>query len=242
MNRYSSIVYVLLVILCIPCSLFAQYRYTIEGRFDNSVLGGDHPNSVKDGHRVILDFINSDQKDTIIVKDGGFRFEGIVDIPSVAMVNIENMMGTLVLIDNSRYVYTFTQEKVSDRRFRYDIRLETESTFYNLWESLAQKKGALLSKKSELQRLIEEGGSLYAVRAYEEELATVDEALSELYFSASTEHRGTYEMTYLLPAAPDFSYQRYIGFYNDLPEPIKNSFYGKNLYDSLIRARKDEEK
>ncbi|MDP4290656.1 MAG: TlpA disulfide reductase family protein, partial [Bacteroidota bacterium] len=44
---------------------------------------------------------------------------------------------------------------------------------------------------------------------------------------------GNYAIAYFLSAAPDFSYKNYIDIYNVLSEKVKNSYYGKKLFEKL---------
>lgn len=216
-----------------PCFATAQYHYVITGKIDNSILGDAHSFSLKNGDTVTLQFINTTDVCKAVIKEGSFTFENRIDTPSIAMINIYGA-GGLILLDNSRYVCSFVQKKFSNNKVGYDVVITTESPFYNLWKSLSQRKAVLLGKQEELMTLVRGSGPGYELNRYEEELSVVRKALSDLYYTASVTHRGSYEMTYLLPAAPDFSYDRYSSFYHELPDSVRNSFYGRNLYNRLM--------
>ncbi|WP_078671143.1 DUF4369 domain-containing protein [Chitinophaga eiseniae] len=234
MKRYACFVNLLLLL---PLFSFAQYHYIIEGKFDNSKLGDAHPYSFKDGDSVKLEFPEAGPVYTTVVKNGRFRFEGDASTPSVPMLNLKKT-GAKVFLDSSRYIYTFTQEEFEKGKVGYSAEVETTSPFYHLWRSVFEKSGALERKRRELQQLIEKSGPGYEKNAYLEELAMVERNLSDLFLKAAADHKGTYEMTYILTGDPNFSYDRYIRFYNELPDSVKNSFYGQRLYKKLMAEKK----
>ncbi|WP_160716401.1 DUF4369 domain-containing protein [Chitinophaga solisilvae] len=226
-----------LLLLLAPFLSSAQYHYIIEGKFDNSLLGDAHPFSFKDGDSVKLYFINSKQQYATTVKDHCFRFEGTIDTPSVAMLDMKKF-GVKVHLDNSKYNCTFPQEKVGNNKVGYDFNIETASFFHNLHKTLFQKSGALEAKQRELKELIENSDDSYTKNTYKEELEVIEKDLSALFLDASVKYKGTYEMTYLLNGDPYFSYDRYIHYYNELPDQVRNSFYGKLLYNKLQAQKK----
>ncbi|MCW3467000.1 DUF4369 domain-containing protein [Chitinophaga nivalis] len=226
------------LLLLLPYFSFSQYHYCVEGEFDNKLLGDVHPYSFKDGDTITMELLNSRQCYTTIIKDGHFKFEGEVATPAVASIVLSKKMGTKILIDSSKYVCTFFQEKLANNKVGYDVKVVTTSFFHNLWVTLAQKQGALGKKQRELQELIANSESGYQKNVYKEEWETVNKSLSDLYYQASVTYKGTYEMTYILQSAPDLTYDRYIHYYNELPEAIKKSFYGKRLYEKLMATKK----
>lgn len=216
--------------------VYSQLKFQIDGQIDNTVYS--HPDfNIKDGDFITLEFINVERIDTAIVADGKFRFSGEVAIPSVAMVHHKSG-GTLVLLDESTYKITFAIEEVAPGRYGYsDVHVEAQSKFYNLWRTLGREKGNLNTTQREIQTLLDGELTEAERNVYLLELEEVDMKLSNLYKEASIQHDASYEMTYLLPAAPDFSYTRYIDYYNRLPVKIKNSYYGKHLYQRLLETK-----
>ena len=234
--RFKFIILNFIFITIWQQSTYAQLNYQIKGSVDNSVFF--HQDfSIKDGDLITLEFINIKRIDSAIVLDGKFYFNGNVDIPSVATINYNNG-GFLLLIDESSYNVILKVVEVAADRYSYDnINVETKSKFYNLWRTLNLQKGNLMTTKKEIQSLLKEDLIEAERNSYLSELEEIDIKLSKLYKDASIKYNSSYEMTYLLPAAPDFSYTRYIDFYNQLPLDIKNSFYGKNFYNRLIQTK-----
>lgn len=215
---------------------FSQMKFQINGKIDNSVFR-QAGYTIENGDLITLDFINLERIDSAIVSNEQFQFTGQVDIPSVAMVNFKGG-GFLLLIDESEYQVVVAVSEQGNGRYAYDdIRIETQSPFFNLWKNLGMRKGNLNAQRLEVQDLLKGEITDAERNSYEDELQQIEDNLAALYFDASKEHPDTYEMTYLLPGAPDLSYSRYIDYYNKLSDDIKNSFYGVNLYKRLLLTK-----
>lgn len=233
-----------IILLLLSFSSSAQYRYSIEAKFDTDLLGDSNKFSIRDGDLIYLEFISSSRTDTIRVKNKMFRFEGESSMPEVAMLSVSlqkygtwSAFSNLILLDSCHYDITYTQTADEYKRVFYEDVFNTNSNFYHLWKTISLQKGAYLSKEKELLEMLESVPNAQSKFLYEQELAEVRKGLDDLYKKAAREHSGTYEMTYLLPADPYFSYERYINFYNELPKHVQNSFYGKNFYRRLLMTK-----
>lgn len=215
--------------------VYSQIKFEISGFIDNSVYFDPNYN-IKDGDLLTLKFINCERIDSTFAAEGKFHFNGDIPIPSVAIIHHKNG-GLLLLLDESLYQVTLAIEEVEPGRYHYGNRVETESKFYNLWKTLSLQKGDLMATKKEIQSRLNENLIEAERSSYLSELEQIDIKLSNLYKDASIEYNSTYEMTYLLPAAPDFSYTRYIEYYDMLPLQIKNSYYGEYLYKKLLQTK-----
>ncbi|MBL1408051.1 DUF4369 domain-containing protein [Sphingobacterium faecale] len=223
---------------------FSQYKYTIEGKFNTDLFGDTDNYSIRDGDLIYLKFLSSPKTDTARVKNKSFRFEGESSKPEITMLSVSLQhlgkgpaFGNLLLLDNCHYDISYKQTSDKFKRVFYDDKISTNSKFYHLWETIGIKKEDYLSKENELKELLESPINTQNKSLFEKELTEVRKALDELYKNAAQEYSGTYEMTYLLPTDPNFNYERYIAFYNELPEYIRKSYYGEKFYQRLILTK-----
>ncbi|MCD8540633.1 MAG: hypothetical protein LRY55_13365 [Leadbetterella sp.] len=92
----------------------------------------------------------------------------------------------------------------------------------------------MVKKNEILESLKKKETEEFEAALYRDEVSAIDKEIADLYKEASQKYAGTYEITYILPGDPGFTYNKYIGFYNDLPQPVKDSFYGQNFYKALM--------
>lgn len=223
----------------------SQYRFTIEGKFNTDSIN-DTPSLIKDGNFVVLDFINMERKDTIFIKNKQFKIELDLQVPSIALINIESAkqgFGHLILLDNSTYQidYQFKQSEQGNDIYSIQENVKTSSTFYNLWKFCIAKKLEYRNKKQEVMELMKYSSNEESRLLHEQELNLIETTYAKIFFDLSRKYAGTYEMTYLLPGCPGFTFDRYISFYDNLSNDVKNSFYGKNFYSYLSKLKSSKE-
>ena len=69
---------------------------------------------------------------------------------------------------------------------------------------------------------------------YKSNIKSLDDEIAQSYKQLAADNRNSYATAYIVPAAPDFSYDEYVDIYNSLPDSIKNTFYGKNFHNRLL--------
>lgn len=228
--------------MILPFFVAGQYHYVIEGQFDTSLLGEESEYSVQDGDFMVLKFSNIVRSDTVLIQDKKFRLEGEVEIPAIAMLNlyikkIGWVKGVAVELDNCHYFIKYAQKKLDDKRYSYETEIDTDSKFYTFRSSTHIKKAELTRKKEELNNLIENSTNDYERMAYGRELKRVEQELFVMYDDIAKIRPATHENTFVLLSAPDFSYDRYIEYYDALSDEVKNSHYGKIMYKKLLETK-----
>ncbi|MCD8540634.1 MAG: hypothetical protein LRY55_13370 [Leadbetterella sp.] len=104
---------------------FGQIHFVIQGEIDNSLWGNSHPASIKEGDTIKCNLLNYKKILFAKVKDGKFRFESDLEIPSIAMVS-HARGGVLALVDNSSYTCRFQQYQKAGN-MGYEASVETAS-------------------------------------------------------------------------------------------------------------------
>ncbi|GGG99423.1 thioredoxin-like domain-containing protein [Mucilaginibacter phyllosphaerae] len=208
----------------------AQYKFQINGHITNSSPSLKFSKHYfKNGDTVFLQFINLKKVDTAIVKNTSFKFSDDLPYPSIAMVEHKHG-GSLILLDNS--VYNF-ELKIDTVKGVYEPEVKTQSNFFNLKKKFDKIKTNLYNNRNNYSNLLNKSKNADSILFYNTEIKVIDKDIAAAYKKFASENPNSYLTAYLIPAAPNFSYDGYIDTYNTLSDEIKRSFYGKNFKDLL---------
>lgn len=228
-----QLIYVLFFAVA-PFYSLGQYKFTIRGHIDNK--DEDSPKRVKTGDTIILRFYNLKRSDTVLINNNAFAITGEVPYPSIAMLEYK-YGGSLILLDGSTYDYYLSLVKLDGKRREYKPEIKTNSPFFMTWKNFSDNKGKLLEKKAAFTDLAENTKSPDSILYYKTNIKALDDEIAKSYKQLAADNRNLYATAYIVPAAPDFSYDGYADIYNSLPDSIKNTFYGKNFYTRLLAFR-----
>lgn len=225
-----------ILLACITSSFFthAQYKFTIRGYIDNA---DEHSSKrVTSGDIMILRFYNLQRSDTVVVKNDSFVITGEVPYPSAAMLEYK-YGGSLILIDGSTYDYYLKLVKTKNDERQYESEIKTNSTFFMTWKNFYENKAKLFQEKTSFTNLVENTKNPDSILFYKSNIKSIDDEIAKNYKRLAADNRNIYATAYIVPAAPDFSYDGYIDIYNSLPDSVKNTFYGKNFFGRLQASK-----
>lgn len=216
------------------CKSVAQSKFQINGHITNSTPSARFSKYYfKNGDTIVLRFINLKRKDTVFVNNNTFKLIGEVPYPSIAM--IEHKRGSsLILIDNSIYDFQLTIDTI--QRI-YDPEIKTLSKFHNKKKDFDKVRTKLYERKNIYSKALAGTKNEDSILYYNTKILEADNDLAISYKKLAADNPNSYLTAYMVPAAPDFSYDGYIAIYNALSDDIKKSFYGKNFYDKLKAAQ-----
>jgi len=227
--------FLLISIFLIPHRSTAQYKFQINGHVKN-ILNKPSKYDLRSGDTVFLNFINLKKRDTAIINNSGFKFAGEVPYPSVAMAEYK-YGGALILIDNSAYDFELTNIIVDTVHREYDSEIKTQSPFFNARKHFNEGIAKLYNQKNNYENRATKTRDQDSILYYNTQIKEIVKKIAACYKSLAADKANSYLAAYVVPAAPDFSYDGYAGIYNELPDSIKNTFYGKNFRDRLSAAK-----
>ena len=219
---------------------FCQTGFQIDGSIEN--LPGVK-NGLKDGDTVRLAFSSNDLSIPAIIKNNRFTIIGEIVEPAVAMLEFKGS-GAKLLIDNSLYSTRLNQRNVGKDLYTYEALISTRSQFHNTWITFVKTIKELYEKKKNYLNQKDLEQSVEAKRQFQDKIANIDSLINAQYQSLAINHSDNPASAYLLPSAPDFSYLNYNKAYDKLSFKVRNSFFGKQLFEKLelikqFRVEKD---
>ncbi|WP_193311767.1 peroxiredoxin family protein [Agriterribacter humi] len=215
----------------IPFCSVGQYKFTIKGHIDNR---DEHSSKrIASGDKMILRFYNLQRSDTALINNDAFVIRGEVPYPSIAMLEYR-YGGSLILLDSSAYDYHLRLIKLEGAQRQYESEIKTNSPFFMTWKNFQENKTKLFEKKAVFTGQAENTKDTDSILYYKSNIKSLDDEIAQSYKQLAADNRNSYATAYIVPAAPDFSYDGYIDIYNSLPGSIKNTFYGKNFHNRLL--------
>ncbi len=212
-----------------------EQTYVIEGIVDNS-YNPDVKGGLKDGSMIFLKHDYTDRVDTTYVQNGRFRFSGSVPFPSPATISYF-AGGRLLLLDESEYLVTFKLESEDGSLYGYQSDAITGSPYHNLTVSLYDRSDALKNMREELMTSIQHLGSDDMHRL---ELEAVNHELNTMFHILLDSELHPAQVAFLVVSDVYFSYDRYVDFYDSLPEDVKYSGIGERLKSKLKWSQQPE--
>lgn len=214
----------------------AQVRFSINGHVDNMASNEYSKNYINDSDLIVLNFLNLARKDTVAVINNTFHLEGELPYPSIAMLEYKSG-GNLILLDNSTYQFDLTLLKVDSIYWQYEGAITSTSPFYNLWKDFYDHKTMLLKESNDLNLAAQHCTNTDSTLYYAFAVKAADKKIAAAFHQLAIDHPNSYITAYILPAAPDFSYENYIDVYNSFSDHLKNTFYGKNFYSRMMASK-----
>ncbi|MDP4292343.1 MAG: hypothetical protein Q8908_14790, partial [Bacteroidota bacterium] len=221
----------LIVITLFYLPTMGQCKYEINGYIEN-IDTASNKAPFNQGTNIILRFLNFKKSDTVQLFNHAFKFKGDVPEPSVAMIDYPSG-GVKVLIDSNSYNVYLKEVQIDKIHYTYKDTIITRSKYFNLWRSFGDDLTLLYQNKSKLLNEIDKMRNTDSISNLKNKINEIDEKMAYDYKEVAINNPGNYAIAYFLSAAPDFSYKNYIDIYNVLSEKVKNSYYGKKLFEKL---------
>jgi thiol-disulfide isomerase/thioredoxin len=224
-------IFVLLVFVCLHQICNAQYHYKIDGYLSNI----NFKQGVHNGDKIELKFVYLKTKDSAIVENDHFHFEGILTEPTVAMISYRGG-DTKVLLDSSAYKFTLSGvEFVQNGKtyYTYSEKVETKSLFHTLWSDFYKEYGRLTAAKNKILKIIDKTADVDSILPLKKQIDSINLNICNNFKKTAIENSSNIAVTYFLNDAPDFSYETYFPLYQNLQPWIKNTLLGKRLLDNL---------
>ncbi len=219
------------IILCllIPISLFceAQNKFSINGKITNISNAG-----LKNGDTVFLEFQANNLSFRSIIANNKFKFEGVLDESSIAMLQYKGS-GLKLFVDTNTFNITLIEKEISPNRYLYNKKITTKSPLHINYTDFVNLQVELTRKKMQLANHLDSTNDSSIRNLLKQQVEEVDLKINQSFKDNATLHNNNLAAAYVLTAAPDFSYQNYIKVYDQFSDQIKNSSFGKVVLSKL---------
>ena len=214
----------------------------LEKKGDTYVISGT-ADGVYNGIRVYLKTMDERGKetfkDTAVVLDGKFKFEGKVEVPEMWYLSVNSIEGYIpVMIENKIMEVNIIKDDISKSKITGSDSNEALSIYSEGVSSLTQKRFKLNSD----YRMASQNKDSTHMDNYTQDIANMNTEMANYPFEFLSEHNDNYFSLFLIETLlknNTSDLNRLIESYNSLKDYLKASDYGQRIY-SEIQAKKRE--
>jgi thiol-disulfide isomerase/thioredoxin len=225
--KYKS--FLSLIIILFGLQGQAQVKYTIYGEFGDGALS---KGAISNGDKVKIKYGSSGKVKEAIVQNGKFVITDTLSEPTSGMLDLKRA-GNNIFLDNSVYYIRIDTVKVGPNAYAYKTNITTKSPSHNLYINFMNEKSSLMTSKANLLKEIDQAPNSMAASDLKKRVQSIDEKINNNYHILALQHPNNVAVAYVLPGAPDFAYDTYIGVFKTLTHSVKNNYWGKRLEDRL---------